>query len=422
MTQENKKRYDEKLKRLNDALELREPDRVPIDVDGGKFMINYAGYKMKDAVYDTSLEIYREACIKFLRDFDPDMVTDSSANFFGEGPGHELTESKNMIIAGQPGGKIDDDSLHQHIEYPTLLDDEFAEFFSDRTGWRIHKFFPRVYGALESFQNLELNFDNRGAVNLALEFTRPEIRKAIDTLMQVGDFYRKQRARLSEIRAEMVDLGYPDLSGGGAAAVPFDNYSDNYRGTLKSLTDLYENEEEVERYIEEFHAKQLARIRNMNKDGSKTGKYISHMLHKGIDGFMSDQHYERFYWRHMREMMQAEIEVGLIPMMFCEGKYNSRLKYLKDSPKGKILFRFETIDMALAKKTLKGVACLGGGFPSTLLQFGTKQDVVDAAKRFLDEAMPGGGYIFRTSAGLDGGKIDNVIALIETVKEYGKYR
>jgi hypothetical protein len=36
--------------------------------------------------------------------------------------------------------------------------------------------------------------------------------------------------------------------------------------------------------------------------------------------------------------------------------------------------------------------------------------------------MPGGGYIFRTSSGLDGAKVDNVIALFETVKEYGKYR
>ena len=421
MTPENQKRYDEKLRRLTDALELREPDRVPIDADGGKFMINYAGYQMKDAIYDTSMEIYREASIKFLKDFDPDMVSKSGANFYGEGPGHALSQSKNMIIAGMPGAKIDDDSLHQHVEFPTLLDDEFDEFFSDRTGWRIHKFLPRVYGALESFQNLNLGFDFGAGVGLAMEFTKPEVRKSIETLMEMGDFYRKQRARFGEIVQELIDMGYPDLAGGGAAEVPFDNYSDNYRGTLKSLSDLYIYEEEVERYTEEFHARQLERIRNMNKDGSKTGQYISHMLHKGLDGFMSDEHYEKFYWRHMREMMQAEIDAGLIPMMFCEGKYNSRLKYLKDSPKGRILFRFETIDMPLAKQELKGVACLGGGFPSQLLQFGSKQEVIDTCKRFLDEAMPGGGYIFRPSAGLDGGKIDNVIAMFETVKEYGRY-
>ena len=422
MTPEIQKKYDEKLKRLNDALDLKEPDRVPIDIDGGKFMINYAGYQMKDAIYDTSMEVYKESAIKFMKDFDPDMVSLAAANFYGEGPGHEMSLPKNMFVAGMKDAKIDDDSLHQHIEYPTLLDEEFDEFFSDRTGWRLRKFLPRVAGVFDSFENLELNYDNRASINIALELSKPEVRKSIETLFEIGDFYRNQRARFGAIAKELVEMGYPNLAGGGAAQVPFDNYSDNYRGTIKSLSDLYIYEDEVIRYTEEFHAKQLESIRNMNKDGSKTGLYISHMLHKGIDGFMSDEHYEKFYWKHMREIMQAEIDVGLIPMMFCEGKYNSRLKYLKDSPKGRILFRFETIDMELAKKELKGVACLGGGFPSTLLQFGTKEQVVETCKRFLDQAMPDGGYIFRTSAGIDGGKTENVIAMFETVKEYGRYR
>lgn len=46
MTAENKKKYESKLKRLLDALDLKEPDMVPIDIDGGKFMINYAGRRL----------------------------------------------------------------------------------------------------------------------------------------------------------------------------------------------------------------------------------------------------------------------------------------------------------------------------------------------------------------------------------------
>ena len=268
----------------------------------------------------------------------------------------------------------------------------------------------------DSFKDLELNYDNRASINVALELSKPEVRRSLEILFEIGDYYRKQRKRFDEIVQELVNMGYPDFSGGGAAAIPFDNYSDNYRVTVLSLSDLYTNEEEVLKYTEEYHQKQLQRIRNSNKDGSNTGRFITANLHKGIDGFMGDEHYEKFYWRHMKELMQAEIDAGLIPDMFCEGKYNSRLKYLKQSPKGKILFRFETIDMELAKKELKGVACIGGGFPSTLLQFGTKEQVIEECKRFLDKAMPGGGYIFRTSSGLDGAKVDNVIALFETVK------
>ena len=421
MTAENQKKYDIKLKRLNDALDLKEPDMVPIDVEGGKFMINYAGYTMKDAIYDTSLEVYKESVKKFMLDFDPDQLSKSGANFFGEGPGYELTDPKNMFIAGMKSNKIDEDSLHQYVEYPTLLDDEFDEFFSDRTGWRLRKYFPRVAGILEGFENLSLDYDNRAAVNVAMAFSRPEVKETIQRLWEVGEFYIKQRKLFADIVKEMGELGYPDLAAVGGIVHPFDAWSDNYRGTILSLEDLYINDDAVERFTGDFHAKQIQRILNMNKDGSLTGKYASTMLHKGIDGFMNDECYERFYWKHLYEIMEAEIKVGLIPMMFCEGNYTSRLKFLKQSPAGRKLFRFETIDLKKAKEDLKGVACLGGAFPSTLLQFGTKEEVREECKRLLDIAMPGGGYIFRTSASIDGAKTENVEVMFETVREYGKY-
>ena len=157
MTAENQKKYDAKLKRLNDALGCKEPDMVPIDAEGGQFAVNYAGYTMKDCIYDTSLECYKESMKKFMEDFDPDMLSKSAPYFFGEGPGHELTQSKKMIIAGQPGAKIEDNSIHQHLESANLLDEEFDEFFSDRTGWRVKKFLPRMAGIFESFANLNLD-------------------------------------------------------------------------------------------------------------------------------------------------------------------------------------------------------------------------------------------------------------------------
>ena len=255
---------------------------------------------------------------------------------------------------------------------------------------------------------------------LANEFSKPEVRKTIETLWKISDFYKEKNRKFAEAVKELSELGYPDLSG-GSMEVPFDNYSDNYRGTILSLEDIYANDDVVIRYTEDFHQKQLAKIRNMNKDGSKNGKYVSDMLHKGMDGFMSDEVYEKFYWRHLYEMMETVIECGMIPMLFCEGKYDSRIKFLKDAPKGRKLYRFERIDMKAAKAAIGNNACLGGAFPSQLLQFGTKEQVVEETKRLLGEAMPGGGYIFRCSAGLDGGKVENVIAMFETVREYGKY-
>jgi len=421
MTEETKKLYDARLKRLNDALDLKEPDMVPIDVEGGKFMINYAGYKMKDAIYDTSFEIYKESVKKFMKDFNPDQISVSGANFFGEGPGFEATGTKNMFIAGMKGDPIDQDSLHQHVEYPTLMDEEFDDFLRDETGWRIKKYFPRVASIFDGWKDLDLMFDHRAPIMVSMALSRPEVKETIQKLWEVGDFYIKERKAFAEAVASFEELGYPNLAGAGGIVHPFDNYSDNYRGTILSLEDLYINPEVIEAYTERFHKIQQNKINNMNKDGRLTGKYVSTMLHKGIDGFMNDECYAKFYWPQLFEIMEAEIKNGMIPMMFCEGKYNSRLKYLKQSPAGRKLFRFETIDMKQAKEDLKGVACIGGGFPSQLLMFGTKEEVREEVKRFLDDAMPGGGYIFRTSASIDGCKTENVEVMFETVREYGKY-
>ena len=72
MTAENRKKYDAKLKRVNDAIALREPDMVPIKPPADLFPVYNAGYTVAEVVYDTTLGKMREAIIKYLNDFDPD--------------------------------------------------------------------------------------------------------------------------------------------------------------------------------------------------------------------------------------------------------------------------------------------------------------------------------------------------------------
>ena len=85
-----------------------------------------------------------------------------------------------------------------------------------------------------------------------------------------------------------------------------------------------------------------------------------------------------------------------------------------------MLYHFEEVDMVEAKKKLGGIACISGGFPNYLLNYGTRQEVVDECKRLIDACAPGGGYIFETAYGMDYAKRENVEAMFETVHTYGK--
>lgn len=420
MTEQAQKKYDEKLKRINDTLYGKTPDRVPIDIEGGRFMVNYAGYQMKDIVYDDSFEVYKECASKFLNDFEPDTVSGIIGNFYGEGPAHEQTKCNTMIVAGQNDPRVNDNSIPQYVEFETLHDDEFEMFFSDRTKYYLTRFYPRISDICKPFEKLNIDSSHRGINMLAAEFGRPEIREAITSLWKINDAYKEFGKKAGAALKEMIDLGYPSM-GGGIAVAPFDKYSDTFRGTLSSLTDLYEREEEVTKFCDEFHAGQIARLKGMNKDGKMNGKYVQMQLHKGVDGFMGDEQYERLYWNYLKDIIDAVHGVGMIPMLFCEGRYSTRLKFLEQVPEGPILLRFETIDMGEVKRVLGKKATIGGGFPSPLLEFGTKQQVIDETKKLLDQTMEGGGFIFRCTAGIDTGKTENVAAMFETVKEYGKY-
>lgn len=418
MTAENQKRYEEKSRRVTDAIALREPDRVPVKPPAGLFPIYNAGYTVAEVIYDTTLIKMRNAAVKYLNDFDPDSAPDTMYNYAGEGPGLELSRPKNMRWAGMPGKVIDDNSIQQFIEYPLLLDDEFEEFFSDRTGWMLRKAAPRTSELLEPLKILSGGAVFGSAQEIAAQFSTPQFKEMMETLWKLDAFYKAYHKRAAELDEEIRHLGYPNFSG-GMAAVPFDAYSDFLRGTLLSLADLYTNTAYVERYIDEEIEKTVAMIRSTK--GQNEGQHIFMPLHKGMDGFMSDAHYRKYYWKHLQQIILAIIESGKVPYIYTEGKYNSRLDCLSEVPSGKVFYHFEDVDMAAAKKKLGGIACIAGGFPATLLDWGKPEEVRDAVKRLLDDCAPGGGFIFETSCGLGKCKPQNVVAMFETLEEYGKY-
>lgn len=420
MTPTEQKKYDARLKRLQDALALKEPDRVPIDITGGCYMIQRLGYTMAESNYDETMEIGKEAARRFMLDYEPDVMTGLNLTYAGEGRGHEMQGSRTLYISGMANAPIGNDSMPQFIEFPTLYDDEFEEFFYDYTRWSLNKFLPRVSSVMEPFRDFQLNLSHRGIGEVAAAFSKPEIRKAIKKLWEIDDFYQVYRKKLATANEELAELGFPSMTG-GRAVVPFDKYSDTYRGMELTFVDIFEDENLVMKFCNKFHKEQIEQLRHENPDGKKTGKQIVMALHKGSDDMMSNAFYEKFYWNHLKEIIAACREAGMMANVFCEGMYNDKLKYLAEVEKGSAYFTFDKVNMQKAKKTVGSVCCIGGGFPTPLLVYETPEKVREAVKRHLDVAMPDGGYIFRMSAGLDGAKAENVEAMFETVHEYGKY-
>ena len=161
----------------------------------------------------------------------------------------ELSEPNNQRWAGMPGKPIDDNSLQQHIEFPTLLDDEFEEFSTDRTGWTFRKQMPRLSNLLKPMAALSHAGDVR---SLARVFSTPDFQHMIEQFKKINAFYIEHEKRAAEVVKTVEELGYPNLRTGMAGA-PFDSYSNFMRGTILSLSDLYDNPEFVLARVEEYY-------------------------------------------------------------------------------------------------------------------------------------------------------------------------
>src|SRR3990172_3525542 len=68
--------YQERTRRVEDAIQLKVPDRVPIVVSFGLLPAKHAGITCKDAYYDS--EKWGAAVKKTLLEFEPDMYHGSA--------------------------------------------------------------------------------------------------------------------------------------------------------------------------------------------------------------------------------------------------------------------------------------------------------------------------------------------------------
>lgn len=416
--EQNKELYEKRQKRLQDAIDLKQPDMVPVNYLAQGFTVNDSGHTMAEAIYD--FDIARNSVLEFASHYDPDLMVLQNENYWGLGKALELMQSTRLDWAGKPGGKNKDTYIHQIHEITTLQDEEFDYFNNDFSGWMMHCGLPRVSRLLDPLASI-YSFEDGPSYDiqyLVSEFSTPEFKNMMKTIWEIDDICKSVKEKLAVLDDELNARGC--LTPMKACAwVPLDCYGAYLRGTEDAMVDLYENEETILKFCDRNLESQLALIRAQGCQFP--GKWCVFYLTKASDQFMGAEHFQKYYWKYLQRMIEETVSAGMVPYVYTEGAFNNRLEFLKDVPKGTI-YHFESmVDMEKAKQILGKDACIAGGFPIAELLFGTKERVIEKAKRLLDICMPDGGYIFEAEAGFDEAKRENVEALFETIRQFGKY-
>lgn len=412
---EAEKKYKESILRVKAAIEMEKPpDRVPVTIFPNMFPWKYAGMTIQEAMND--YEKCAAAFKKFVLDFDPDVHWGA----YAPGPA-KFFEILDYKLYSWPGHGVDPDHSYQCNEGEYMKPEEYDALIQDPTGYFIHIYLPRVFGALGGFSMLPFFPGILEMYGLALTFIPfglPPVQATFQALFEAGAEALKWVAPMGGVDVELATLGYPTLLGGFTKA-PFDVIGDTLRGTKGIMVDIYRRPEKLLKAMEVLTPLMIQM--GVNSAQATGNPLIFIPLHKGADGFLSDEQFRKFYWPTLKEVILGLIEGGCIPLPAAEGGYSSRLEVVKDLPRGKTVWMIDLTDMADAKRTLGQNACLLGNVPSALLNLGTPEDVREYVKKLINVAGKDGGLIISNGAFFDEAKPENVKAMVDAAKEYGVY-
>ena len=407
--------YRDRVTLLKDAIQMkRVPARVPICPSAGFFPIQYAGISMYDAMYD--YEKLAQAWEKYCTDFAPDVYNAPTSIVPGK-----VLDILGFNLYQWPGHGVTKEHEYQYVEKEYMKEEEYQDLIDDPTGFFLNVYFPRIFDELKSLERLPLipSVNEIPCLPPALvPFGTESLQGALKTLMGAGEETERWLEAVRLINGSVMGQGYPAFSGGFTKA-PYDVIGDTLRGTRGIVMDLYRHPEELKEACERITP-------FMVKSGVASCKVSGNImpfipLHKGADGFMSDEHFRIFYWPTLRKLIIGLVNEGIVPQLFAEGCYNQRLEVICDVPKGKTVWWFDLTDMQKAKETVGKVACIAGNVPLSLLCTATPDKVKGYCRKLIDVAGKDGGFILSTGAGMQGARPENVKAMIDFSRRYAIY-
>ena len=404
----------EREKRVRDASELRQPDRVPVTVGTGVFAARAAGLTASAAYYDRPA--YREACKKMLLELEPDTGQAPAGN---SGNVLDILDTKNYRW---PGGPLPPDAPYQFVEGEYMKPEEYDMFLNDPSDFIIRYYFPRIYGALAPLSKLPALGAVReaGFVGFVGLFARPEFQQLAMLVQKAAAEQQIVLKEAAEFAEEMEQLGFPrqPQAGAGVGGAPFDAVSDLFRGMRGVMMDMYRRPEKLLAACDRVLTIRIANAMPADPNWKGIPQRGGGPLHRGSDGFMSKKQFETFYWPGLKKSTLASIELGYIVSHFFEGVWDKHLEYLLEFPKGKIIFHCEKTDVFRAKEIIGNHMCIQGGVPPTLLEVGTPQEVEEHCKKLIKVVGKGGGFILGPGSAIDCAKPANVKAMADSVKKY----
>lgn len=407
--------FAERAKRMDNAFALKQPDRVPIALFMSYFLADYGGIT-KQELHENPVK-YQELLEKAALDFQADAP-------IGLASSPVIPLLLGDRVTKWPGHGVGPNDDYQFVEGEYMKPEEYDDFLLNPSDYVLRTFLPRTTTRLEGLSQL----NNTGLYMYGAEYgnfapwANPAVASALQALKEAADASSMAIGAIMASGERLAALGFPPspFGAGHFALAPFDMVSDFMRGMKGGMLDMHRRPDKLLEAVDKIRRMMTKEV---IAECKATGmKYTLSMLHRGSDGFMSPEQFERFYWPSLKQMWLDFIDAGLTPWVFYEGNWDQRLKYLAELPKGKTIGMFQSTDLFKAKDVIGDTICLWGGMPNSMLQSGSVEEIRDRTKKLCQVVGKGGGFVMGTQIGeMEGSRPDLVRAWVQATKEFGTY-
>lgn len=370
--------FEKRLERTMNAISMKPVDKIPFHYSGPACMARMEGMTMNE----------------FVHDFDK--ATDACVHFLNEHPGIDAIHSPTMyppVLANlwlseirTPGEELPDDELWQVVERDNMKPEDYERIIKIGYGpWR-EEYFKKYLG------------------NIA-EKTAP----FIDSLPMTYGRIRKE-------------AGVPIMKEGPDAASPIESIA-GARGLVDFFMDIMDEPELVKKAMDvafdHLYKTYTGSLDGMAAAGAKPSScWIGGW--RGAPAMMSQDIWMEYVWPYIRKFIDATLDRGILPILHFDSCWDSEIETLKELPPRSCLLMLDgSTDMRRARGILGDHLALMGDVPSTILAYGTDNQVYDYVTKLIDDCGSKTGLII--SSGCDcpmNAKPENVNAMIQAAADY----
>src|SRR5208337_3545979 len=217
--------FKERTTRLQDAMHLKQPDRIPIQLIMSYMLAEMYGVTRQEQHEsgDKEIEMLEKAALYF----QPDTLT----GIVGD-PGASLAVGDRLFR--YPGHGLDANASFQFVEGEYMKAEDYDAFLHDPTDWAVRTLWPRMFTELEGLATLPpLSLAAYGPFFLLNfgKFATPPLVRAIKALGKAIEAQVVADARAVRTVERLAALGFaPPALIGSVIQAPFDFMSDTLRG------------------------------------------------------------------------------------------------------------------------------------------------------------------------------------------------